>query len=47
MYSNSLMLEHYICGDISRMGFYRLVIMCVGGRWGGEVKEIHCGGIKR
>ena len=29
------------------MGFYRHVMRCVGRKWGGEVKEIHGGGIKR
>ena len=40
------MLERQICGDTSRMGFYWHVMRCVGRRGGGEVKEIHGGGLK-
>ena len=39
------MLEHNICGDIDE--FERQVIRCVRRTGGGEVKEIHSGGMKR
>ena len=41
------MLEQQISGNTSRMGFQRHVMRCVARRGGGELNEIHGGGMKR